>query len=72
METLVIENLPEELRLGLKEQAARHHRSVEDEAAIILKEGVVKARVREWPAPYKAKAPLSDEFIEWAKREGRA
>ena len=71
MNTLILDNIPEHLRLSLKEQAARHRRSVADEATAILKQGIIKPSASEWPAPFKAKTPLTDEFIDRAKREGR-
>ena len=67
----IIENLPEDLRLCLKAQAARHRRTVADEATAILKKGIAKPRAQEWPAPFKVKTPLTNEIIDRAKREGR-
>ena len=68
MSALIIENLPEHLRLSLEAQAARHRRSVADEATAILKQGITKPVAGEWPAPFKVKTPLTNEIIERAKR----
>ena len=71
MNTLILENIPEHLHLSLKEQAARHRRSVADEATAILVDGIKKERVRKWPEPRLMKEPITDKFIDWAKRERR-
>lgn len=71
MPSLVIKNLPEELHVKLKEQAARHHRSMTREAIAILSDGVGKMNAREMPAPYKGRFPITEELINAAKYEGR-
>lgn len=72
MPGLVIKHLPGELHRKLKEQAARHHRSMTREAIALLEQGLGLARqVQEPPAPYRGQFPLTDEFIDKAKREGR-
>ncbi|NNE63217.1 MAG: Arc family DNA-binding protein [Gammaproteobacteria bacterium] len=71
MPSLVIKNLPEELHVKLKEQAARHHRSMTREAIAILSDGVGQMNTREMPAPYRGRIPITDELINEAKREGR-
>ena len=71
MDILALGDLPEELRLALQEQAARHGRSVLEEATAILIDGIKRERARKWPEPLKTKAPITNEFINWAKREGR-
>ncbi|MEZ5086673.1 MAG: plasmid stabilization protein [Tessaracoccus sp.] len=50
MATLTIRNLPEQTRLALKEQAARHNRSMEAEAREILQSAVAADRdfVMDW------------------------
>ena len=68
MSALIIENLPEHLRLSLEAQAARHRRSVAEEATAILRRGITKPVAGEWPAPFKIKTPLTNENIERAKR----
>lgn len=71
MATLVLDDLPEQLYLGLQERAARHRRSVTDEATAILTDGIKRGRARKWPEPRLMKEPITDDFINWAKREGR-
>ncbi len=71
MPSLVIKNLPEDIHVKLKEQAARHHRSMTREAIAILSEAVGNMSAREMPAPYKGRIPITEVFIDSAKREGR-
>ena len=71
MSSPVIDNIPEDLHPFLKELAARHRRSVVDEATAILTDGIKRERARKWPEPRRAKEPITDEFIDQAKREGR-
>ncbi|MEX0828585.1 MAG: Arc family DNA-binding protein [Haliea sp.] len=71
MASLVIKNLPDEVHKKLKRQAARHHRSMTGEAIMILSRGVSVLPSDEVPAPYEGRFPLTDEFIEAAKDEGR-
>ena len=71
MPSLVIKNLPEEVHRKLKQQASRHHRSMTKEAIAILIEGLARPAVQDEPAPYKGRFPLTDEFIDAAKRVGR-
>jgi plasmid stability protein len=72
MPSLVIKQLPENLHRKLKEQAARHHRSMTREAIALLERGLaLDEEVREPPAPYKGRFPLTDALVDRAKREGR-
>lgn len=72
MSSLVIKGLPQDLHRKLKEQAARHHRSMTREAIALLERGLaLDEEVREPPAPYKGKFPLTEALINHAKREGR-
>ena len=69
MNTLILEDLPEHLHARLKEQATRNRRSVSREAFAILSANLVGVDIDNLP-PYKAKALLTDELLEQAKREG--
>jgi len=72
MPALVIKGLPIDIHRRLKEDAEEHHRSMTQEAIVILERGL--HRVRPIPAfkAYKGSFPLTNEFIDKAKREGRA
>lgn len=74
MPSLVIKNLPQELHRKLKEQASRHHRSMIREAVTLLEQalsGGPEVR-KEPPVPFRGRLALTDEFLDRAKREGRA
>lgn len=72
MPGFVIKDLPKDLHRKLKEQAARHRRSMTKEALALLEQGLgggaaqVKAA-----APFKGRFALTDRFLERARREGR-
>lgn len=72
MPALVIKDLPVEIHKRLKDDAVQHHRSMTQEAIFILEQALHRVR----PIPdfkaYKGKFPLTNEFINAAKREGRA
>lgn len=72
MSALVIKGLPAELHQRLKEVAAHHHRSMTQQAIVILEHGLHAAI----PVPpfraYKGGFALTHRFINSAKREGRA
>lgn len=72
MPALVIKELPSELHRRLKEEAAQHHRSMTQEAIVILEQAL--HRVRPVPAfkPFRGAFALTNEFINGAKRDGRA
>ena len=71
MSNPLIDNIPQHLHSFLEELAARHRRSVVDEATVILTDGIKRERARKWPEPRRTKEPLTDDFIDQAKREGR-
>lgn len=73
MPGFVIKDLPRELHRKLKEQAARHHRSMTKEVLAVLEHalggGAPRAKA---PPPFKGRFGLTDKFLDKAKREGRA
>ncbi len=72
MAALVIKNLPPELHRKLKEQAARHHRSMTGEAIALIEAALTRVEgVQEVPPPYKGAFPLTQELIDEAKQQGR-
>ena len=73
MASLLIRNLPPELHRRLKEQAARHHRSMTREAIALIEEALGSTgAVREAPPPYRGEFDLTDDFVEEAKRSDRS
>lgn len=72
MPSLVIKKLPADLHRKLKDQAARHHRSMTREAVALLEEALARSEgVREAPPPYRGRFPLTGDLIDQGKREGR-
>jgi hypothetical protein len=76
MPALVIKNFPPKLHRKLKEISARHRRSMTQEALMMLEDALIREEAankgyRELPPPVKGPFPLTEEFLDWAKREGR-
>ena len=71
MPALVIKELPVEIHRRLKDGAAQHHRSMTQEAIAILEQGLHRLRPIPDFKPYKGSFPLTNAFINRAKREGR-
>jgi plasmid stability protein len=72
MPALVIKDLPAALHRRLKDEAAEHHRSMTQEAIVILEQGLHRARRVPAFKAYRGAFPLTNEFINTAKRDGRA
>ena len=72
MPALVIKDLPAELHRRLKDDAERHHRSMTQQAIAILEQGLHRVRPIPRIKAYRGAFPLTNEFIDAAKREGRA
>jgi len=73
MSALLIKNVPEKLSRKLKTLAARHHRSMTREALMLLEQGVEREEQseRRFPDPIKLSYPMTNRFIDRAKRQGR-
>ena len=71
MPVLVIKALPVDLHRNLKESATRNHRSMTQQAIVLLEQGLHQARPVPPVKAYRGKFPLTDDFINAAKREGR-
>jgi len=71
MPALVIKALPAEIHRRLKEAADQHHRSMTQEAIAILERGLHRVRPIPDFRPYRGSFPLTNAFINRAKREGR-
>jgi plasmid stability protein len=75
MPGLLIRDLPDDLHQKLKERAASNRRSLAKETLVILETALRGADVVETlepPIPHKGRFQLTDEWIDQAKREGRA
>lgn len=71
MPALVIKELPVELHRRLKDEAALHHRSMTQEAIVVMEQGLHRARSIPAFKAYQGAFQLTNEFIDSAKREGR-
>ena len=71
MPSLVIKELPAEIHRRLREDADQNHRSMTQQAIMILEQAL--HRVKPIPAvkAYRGRFPLTNAFIHAAKREGR-
>lgn len=72
MTTLVIRNVSDTLHSRLKEEAKLHHRSMAREAVSILENGLRQSRAIPPVTPYRGAFTLTGEFMDEARREGRA
>ena len=73
MPGLLIKDMPTEVHQKLKERAAKNRRSMTKEALSIIELALIEDNLqrRELPEPVKTKFPLTDEWIDAAKRWGR-
>ena len=72
MPALLVKDMPPELHQRLKEEAARNHRSMAKQMITILEQNLGAAQVRAYPAPVRVAFPMTDRFLNKAKRWGRA
>ena len=71
MASLLIKDLPRDVHTWLKREANKNRRSMTQQAIVILQERMKRIRPVRFPAPLKTRTPLTMEFIDRAKREGR-
>ena len=71
MASLLIKNIPDNIRKRLKEQAEINHRSMNKQAVSILEQALTRPAIGTLPAPVKAKIRFSGEWVNQAKRWGR-
>ena len=72
MPALVIKELSSELHSRLREVARQHHRSMTQQAVVLLEQGLHQPRPMPAIKAYRGAFPLTDTLINQAKREGRA
>ena len=72
MPALVIKDLPVALHRRLKDEARHHHRSMTQQAVFLLEQGLHQTRPIPAIKAYRGAFPLTNDFINQAKREGRA
>jgi plasmid stability protein len=72
MPGIVIRDLPTCLHERLRAEAQRHHRSMAKEVVTILEGALGAGTERAYSPPVKLAFPLTDRFLDKAKRWGRA
>ena len=71
MPALVIKDLPAEIHQRLKDEAAEHHRSMTQQAIVILEQGLHRARPIPAFRAVRGAFPLTMDLIDAARRDGR-
>jgi len=72
MASILLKNIPEDLHRRLREQAVRHHRSLNKEVIAVLEESVSVPAPQTLPPPVRPKRRLTQLLLDRARREGRA
>ncbi len=72
MPSLLIKNLPREMHEWLKREAEKNRRSMTQQVIALFEERMHRFQPVRFPPPVKTRTPLTMEFIDKAKREGRA
>jgi predicted transcriptional regulator len=74
MSALLIRGLPSELHTRLKQLAQRNQRTLSAEAISLLEQAVAAQEqpLRTLPRPVVGNFPITDEWLNQAKNEGRA
>ena len=72
MAALLIKNIPVSLHERLKELALKQHRSMAREVVVLLEEAIERfADLQAFGSAVKGQFPLTEEFLNEAKRKGR-
>ena len=71
MAGLLIKDIPPEVHDWLKQEAKRNRRSMTQQAIFVFEERMHRFRALKFPPPARTRTPLTAEFIDRAKREGR-
>jgi hypothetical protein len=71
MPALLIKNLPADVHEWLREEAERNRRSMTQQAIVLFEERMAKFRPVHFGPPTRTVTPLTAEFIDSAKKEGR-
>ena len=71
MPALLIKDLPSDVHKWLKHEAEAHRRSMTQQVIVLFEERMHKFRPVHFGSPVKTRTPLTAEFIDKAKKEGR-
>jgi hypothetical protein len=72
MPALLIKNLPRDVHVWLKAEAERNRRSMTQQVIVLFEERMRRFQPVHFPPPFPMRTPLTPEFIDRAKKEGRA
>jgi plasmid stability protein len=68
---ILIKKVPDDVHRRLKEEAARHHRSMARHALAIIQDSLGPSAKLEFPEPAKTAKPLTQAIVSKAIKEGR-
>jgi plasmid stability protein len=69
---ILLKGVPDSVHRKLKSVAARHRRSMNHEAIVLIEEALRQTDASaDLPSPLQGRFPLTPEFVERAKRVGR-
>jgi plasmid stability protein len=72
MASLLIKDLPAELHDQLKESARRNRRSMNRQTIVLLEKALEDEAPVKLPSAAKGRFPITDPFLQKAKRAGRS
>lgn len=71
MPDILIKKVPTDLHRRLKEDAAKHHRSMARHALAIIEDNLGQSAKLDFPDPIKTAKPLTQKIISKGIKEGR-
>ena len=71
MPALLIKDLPADVHKWLKHEAEAHRRSMTQQVIVLFEERMRKFQPVHFGRPVKLREPLTDAFVNQAKRAGR-
>jgi hypothetical protein len=71
MSAMLLKNLPERIKRGVKSEAKKNRRSVNQEAMVLLDEALQRRKPKRLPPPFKPRRPIDHEWLLKAMKEGR-
>jgi hypothetical protein len=71
MAAILLENVPEDLHRRLREEAARHHRSMTGHALALIEQGLRGEHLPPLPEPERPLRPFTRALLRQAIHEGR-
>ena len=71
MPALLIKDLPADVHKWLKREAETNRRSMTQQVIVLFEEHMGRFKPVHFPPPFKTRTPLTADFIDKAKKEGR-